>query len=256
MLLPLVDMVKKRVFEVHRVSRTPSTQDVVLRAAAGGAPDGYCCVAGEQTQGRGRLGRSWVAPPGTGLLASVLLRVLPRAVEGLPFAAGLAVIDMLAALYGVDAGLKWPNDVLVDGRKLAGILVELAPGSARRSEVAAVVGLGLNLNVVGFPSGINGVSLHELTSAAPDTDLVLHAWLEALSARAGMTEAGGIAALLPDWRRQATGLGERVEVVRPSGTLSGIALDVAADGALLVRTGEDVVRVVAGDMNLSASSAT
>jgi BirA family biotin operon repressor/biotin-[acetyl-CoA-carboxylase] ligase len=71
-----------------------------------------------------------------------------------------------------------------------------------------------------------------------------------------MAEAGGIAALLPDWRRHATGLGERVEVVRPSGTVSGIALDVAADGALLVRTGKDVVRVVAGDVNLSPSSAT
>ncbi len=256
MLLPLVDMVKKRVFEVHRVSRTPSTQDVVLRAAAGGVADGYCCVAGEQTEGRGRLGRSWVAPPGTGLLASVLLRALPRALEALPFAAGLAVVDMLATLYGVDASLKWPNDVLVDGKKLAGILVEIAPGSARRSEVAAVVGLGLNLNVARFPAGINGVSLHELTSGAPDTDLVLHAWLEALAARARMAERGGVAALLSDWRTHATGLGERVEVVRPSGTLTGTAIDVAADGALLVRTAGGVVRVVAGDVNLSASSAT
>ena len=255
MLLPVGDMVKKRVFEVHRVSRTPSTQDVVLRAAAGGAADGYCCVAREQTQGRGRLGRSWVAPPGTGLLASVLLRVLPRALEGLPFAAGLAVVDTLAT-YAVEAKLKWPNDVLVGGRKLAGILVELAPGPATRGEVAAVVGLGLNLDVARFPAGINGVSLHELTGGAPDRDLVLHTWLEALSARVGAAEAGGIAALLADWRRHATGLGERVQVVRPSGTVTGTAIDVAADGALLVRTSEGVVRVVAGDVNLGASPAT
>jgi BirA family transcriptional regulator, biotin operon repressor / biotin---[acetyl-CoA-carboxylase] ligase len=256
MLLPLGDMVKKRNFEVHRVSRTPSTQDVVLRAAAAGAADGYCCVADEQTQGRGRLGRSWVAPPGTGLLASVLLCVLPRALEGLPFAAGLAVVDALATAYGVDASLKWPNDVLVDGRKLAGILVELAPGSAGRPDVAAVVGLGLNLHVARFPAGINGVSLHELTGDIPDADRVLQAWLEALSARVGTAEEDGIAALLPDWRAHATGLGERVQVVRPSGTVTGIAIDVATDGALLVRTADGVERVVAGHVNLSASPAT
>jgi BirA family transcriptional regulator, biotin operon repressor / biotin---[acetyl-CoA-carboxylase] ligase len=251
MLLPVDDMVKKRVFEVHRVSRTPSTQDVVLRAASSGAADGYCCLAGEQTQGRGRLGRSWVAPPGTGLLASALLRVLPRALEGLPFAAGLAVVDTLATTYALEAKLKWPNDVLVGGRKLAGILVELAPGPATRGEVAAVVGLGLNLHVERFPAGINGVSLHELTGGAPDRDLVLHTWLEALSARVGSAEAGGIAALLADWRSHATGLGERVQVVRPSGTVTGTAIDVAADGALLVRTSEGVVRVLAGDVNLT-----
>ena len=111
-----------------RVARTRSTQDVVLRAAQDGADEGFCCLAGEQTSGRGRQGREWVAPPGAALLASVLLRRSASVAPGIPFAAGLALVDVLAADYGVTAGLKWPNDVLVDRRKLAGILGEVDQG--------------------------------------------------------------------------------------------------------------------------------
>jgi len=114
---------------------TTSTNDRARELATAGAPHGTVVTAGGQTAGRGRQGRAWVAPAGTALLVSVLLRDWP---DLLPLRAGLAVAD----LAGPDAGVKWPNDVVVDGRKVAGILVE-----ARPQEGWTVVGMGVNVAV-------------------------------------------------------------------------------------------------------------
>ncbi len=248
MLLPQDFVVKKRHFAIHRLARTGSTQDVVRKAALAGAADGLCCVAAEQTAGRGRLDRSWIAPPGTGLLASVLIRTSPAAASGLPIAAGVAVADALRDLFGLVVGLKWPNDVLVGDGKLAGILVELVPAAG--PQTAAVVGLGLNLTVPGFPAGIAGVSLHRLIPTPPDGDAVLDAWLVALDGCCATLEDGGLPALLPRWRRVAVGLGRAVTVATPGGEVTGVALDIADDGALLVETPSGVQRVVAGDVSV------
>src|SRR5579884_1145421 len=110
MLLLVTEPVKHRNFRVHRVARTASTQTLVRAAAAAGAADGYCVVAAEQTAGRGRHGRRWHAPAGTALLTSVLLRIDGQLLPGLPFAAGLAVVDALAGTARLEAQLKWPND--------------------------------------------------------------------------------------------------------------------------------------------------
>ena len=151
-------------FSFRWVSRTPSTQDLVRAAARAGAAAGHLVAAGEQTAGRGRQGRRWEAPPGGALLASILLR--PRAgAEGVPLAAGLAVTDALARL-GVEARLKWPNDVLAGGGKLAGILAEVEP-AAPGPGVAVVLGIGVNLRVDAFPEGVAGASLHRLLAHVP-----------------------------------------------------------------------------------------
>jgi BirA family transcriptional regulator, biotin operon repressor / biotin---[acetyl-CoA-carboxylase] ligase len=236
--------------KVRRVARTTSTQDVVLRAARAGAAEGFCCMADEQTAGRGRQGREWISPAGSALLASVLLRRSPVVAAGIPFAAGLAVIDALQATSGVTARLKWPNDVLVDGRKLAGILSEVAPGSTQGATVAVVVGLGLNLRVDRFPAGVEGVSLHTLVAKPPVAEVLLLAWGGALRGRVAELELGGIAAVVGGWRQHATGLGQPVTVESASGTLHGIAVDVADDGALLVASDGEVHRVFAGDVHL------
>src|SRR5438270_10426386 len=153
--------------EIRRVARTSSTQDEVRRAARAGAAEWYCCVADEQTAGRGRLGRSWVAPPGAALLASVLLRPHEAVLTGLPFAAGLAVLDALQSTCGLETRLKWPNDVVAAGGKLAGLLVEIEPAAALPERPAAVLGLGLNRTVDRFPDGVAGASLHLLTTSPP-----------------------------------------------------------------------------------------
>ena len=247
-------MVKNPLFAIHHVARVGSTQDAVRRAARSGAPAGYCCVADEQTAGRGRQGRRWQAPANTALLASVLVRTGPATVPGVPFAAGLAVLDALDRVAPIDAQLKWPNDVMAGGRKLAGILTELEPGAAPEDgRAAGVVGLGLNLRVPSFPAGADGVSLDELAAVVPGRDRVLNAWLDALWRRIDALEARGMPALLDEWRRRAVGLGATVTATTARGAVAGIAEDIADDGSLLVRTRDGVVRLVAGDVHIGAS---
>jgi BirA family transcriptional regulator, biotin operon repressor / biotin---[acetyl-CoA-carboxylase] ligase len=233
-----------------RVARTRSTQDVVLRAARDGAEEGFACVAAEQTAGRGRQGREWIAPRGTALLASVLLRRSPSVATGIPFAAGLALIDVLVSAYGVAAGLKWPNDVLVGRRKLAGILSEVEPLAASGDRVAIALGLGVNLRVDRFPDGIEAVSLHTLVANPPAADELLGAWGRALGVRLASLEGGGIGAILGDWRHCAVGLGEPVSVHGPAGIIDGVAVDVGDDGALLVESSGELHRFLAGDVHL------
>ena len=251
MLWPHRALVKNRVFSVERVARTTSTQDVVRRAARAGAPDGFCCLAGEQTAGRGRQGRRWQAPPGSSMLASVLVRLTAGAAPGVPFAAGLAMVDALASLCpGVDARLKWPNDVLAGGRKLAGLLAEVEPASGEPDELAVAVGAGLNLRVDHFPPGVDAVSLHRLTNNVPDADTLLDAWLPALDGRLIQLESEGLPGVLLDWKTRAAGLGRPVRAQAGSGVVEGIAADIADDGALLIVTGEATIRLLAGDVHL------
>jgi BirA family transcriptional regulator, biotin operon repressor / biotin---[acetyl-CoA-carboxylase] ligase len=238
-------------FSFRSVARTSSTQEVVRAAARRGAASGYLCVADEQTAGRGRQGRRWVAPAGSALLASILLR-RGSAPEGVPLAAGLAVATVIGRL-GVEARLKWPNDVLVGGAKLAGILAEVEP-AAPGPETAVVLGIGVNLRMDAFPDGVVGTSLHRHLDGArmPSRDQLLAALLPELAAWLRVLETGGIAALLPDWRRRATGLGERAVVQTPGGRVVGTALDVGSDGALLIETAAGMVRLLAGDVHIEA----
>jgi BirA family biotin operon repressor/biotin-[acetyl-CoA-carboxylase] ligase len=238
---------------VMRVARTASTQEVVLRAAREGAAEGFACLAAEQTAGRGRQGRSWVAPAGSAMLASVLLRRSPTVAAGIPFAAGLALVDVLSAGMSITAGLKWPNDVLVDGHKLAGILSEVEPMASSPELVALALGIGVNLTVPGFPDGVEGVSLHTLVARPPEAEALLVAWGRVLEARIDTLERGGIAALLGDWRRCAVGLGGPVTVRGTGGTIDGIAVDVDDDGALLVESSGRLHRFLAGDVHLGSS---
>jgi len=241
-------------FRVKRVARTRSTQDIVLHAARSGAGEGLCCLADEQTAGRGRQGRAWGAPAGSALLVSVLLRRSPAVASGVPFAAGLALVDSLATTAGVSAGLKWPNDVLVSGRKLAGILCEVAPSGAQEGRVAIALGLGVNLRVGQFPDGAHGISLHELVNDPPDAETLFMAWMDALWSRLVALERGGVPAIVAEWRRVAIGLGQAVTVRNAAGTLDGVAVDVEDDGALLVRSGDGLHRVLAGEVHIGTTT--
>ncbi|MFI5287121.1 MAG: biotin--[acetyl-CoA-carboxylase] ligase [Candidatus Dormibacteria bacterium] len=233
-----------------RVARTRSTQDVVLRAAREGAAEGFTCLAAEQTAGRGRQGRAWIAPAGSALLASVLLRRSAGVAAGIPFAAGLALVDVLGAGHGVTAALKWPNDVLVGRRKLAGILGEVEPAATEGRRVCIALGLGVNLHVDHFPEGLEAVSLHSLLANPPAPEELLVAWGVALGDRIAALEQGGIGAILDEWRRHAVGLGGPVSVVGAAGIVDGVAVGVADDGALLVEASGQTHRFLAGDVHL------
>ncbi len=155
---------------VHFFPAIPSTQDEAIRLARGGAPEGTVVVAARQTQGRGRLGRRWFSPPGAGLYASVVLRPPVPAAQWpvLSVLAGVAVVEALQGLGVAGARLKWPNDALIEGRKVAGILVEAFPDAG-----FAVLGLGLNASFQGVdvPADLLATATDIESHLPADTDL-------------------------------------------------------------------------------------
>lgn len=234
-----------RFSDIRHLAEVTSTNDVVAALARDGLGDGVVVVADHQTAGRGRRGRSWEAARGTCLLVSVLVR--PSVGESIPelvtLVAGLAVVDACASMAGVAntseaTGLKWPNDVMVDGRgKLAGLLCEVAGG-------AAVVGLGLNLSWPSSPEGdampTGACSLADLAGRPVDRDDVLAAWLAALERRLAQDPT----ALLDDYRRACVTIGRRVGVELPAETIEGTATGVDGGGRLVV----DGRSIEAGDV--------
>jgi BirA family biotin operon repressor/biotin-[acetyl-CoA-carboxylase] ligase len=234
-------------WDVRHFADIDSTNRYVLDEARAGAPNGLVAVADHQTAGRGRLDRTWEAAPGSSLLVSVLLRpVLP--VEHLfllTLAAGLALADAVAAVAGVVAGLKWPNDLVVDDRKLAGLLAEadLDAGAAR----AVVIGAGCNLTAAAFPTDLaaRATAVELEAGRTVDRDALLVAFLGALDRR-----LGDLGATLPDARARSATLHRRVRVEQHAGAvLEGVATDLADDGSLLVRDDDGREHAVAvGDV--------
>lgn len=199
-------------------------------------------MADHQTAGRGRLGRTWQAPPGSSLLVSVLCRpALPVAKAHLvTVAAGLAALDALEDVAGLRPQLKWPNDVVVEGpdgsRKLAGLLAEsvVAGGSL----TAVVVGMGMNVRWPhDLPEDLAATATSVRRAAGQDVavDDVLDAWLDAFDARYGELHAeGGAALTAAAHRRACSTIGRRVVVHLADATVEGDAVDVDADGHLVV----------------------
>jgi BirA family transcriptional regulator, biotin operon repressor / biotin---[acetyl-CoA-carboxylase] ligase len=234
------------------VRQTGSTNADLLDLAARGLNDGSVLVAEEQTAGRGRQGRSWVSPPGSALTFSVLLRpdrIPPERLGWLPLLAGTATATAVRALTGLDARLKWPNDVLIGGRKLAGILAE-ATGSA------VVMGIGLNVSsspgeLPAGPGGLPPTSLlAEGVPVARDVLLIeiLRAfgqWYRTLLLDPDPQRIG----LLTQYIKLSATLGQEVRVELPgSAPVAGMAVDIDQDGRLLVDTGAGVYAVAAGDV--------
>ena len=221
-------------WHVHYTDETGSTNADLLSMARGGAPTGTVLRAGHQTAGRGRLGRSWTAPPGANLLVSILLR--PE--RGPSFwdtaTVALAAASACRRTAGVQPLLKWPNDLLVGDRKLAGVLAEADGG-------AVVVGLGLNVGAAPPPEvAARAVALGDLVVDPPEPGALLDAVLQALDPLLELEPA----ALRERWVAAAGTIGRIVRVEQPGGDLRGTATGITDDGALIVDGGA----VHAGDV--------
>jgi BirA family biotin operon repressor/biotin-[acetyl-CoA-carboxylase] ligase len=225
---------------IERYDAVDSTQDV----ARARLQDRRVVVAGWQRAGRGRHGRPWRAPAGKALLFSVVLSPPAGLAPILPLLAGVAVRDAVAATSGVDAELKWPNDVLAGDRKLAGILVERPPGPF------AVLGVGINANL--DPADLPGeftTSLLILTGQHVELEGLLTAVLGQIDdwIQRGTTVGTGV--VIHAFRERTRMLGQRIEVVLPDRTVHGLAEDITDTGALLVRTPTGGVEsFIAGDV--------
>ncbi|MGH9135518.1 MAG: biotin--[acetyl-CoA-carboxylase] ligase, partial [Acidimicrobiales bacterium] len=199
-----------RFVDVQRVVETGSTNSDLLALARQGAPEGTVLVADHQTAGRGRMGRTWEAPPGSSLLVSVLLRPPVEVADLVTMVAGLAMADAV----GPEVRLKWPNDLVIDDRKLAGLLAE-ADWSGGGQSPAVVVGIGVN--VAWAPEGA--------VACGGDREELLASFLTALDARYGeLVATGDRAAVLAAWRTRSATLGRRVRVQRGGGEIEGTAV--------------------------------
>ena len=242
---------------VEVAGRTGSTNADLLARALAGEPEGVVLAAEEQTAGRGRMGRTWVAPPRAALTFSMLLRPTPPPARRgwLPLLAGLAVAEAVTAVTGVPASLKWPNDVLAGDAKLCGILAESSGG-------AVVVGVGLNVStepaeltrLLAGPGALPAISLRAAGATALDREPLLLAilaaverWYQGWQNVRGDPESSGLRAAYTG--RSAT-IGRIVRAELPGGkVLSGPAVGVDPDGRLLVRVPSGAeVAVAAGDV--------
>lgn len=229
-------------FDVRMYGSAGSTSDEARLLAREGAAHGTVVTAREQTAGRGRVGRSWASPEGN-LYLSVLLRLgmAPARLPELSFVAGLAVADMADGFLPPDrrAALKWPNDVLVGGAKIAGILVEQA-------DDATIVGIGVNVAHCPEGTAYPVTSLRAAMNAPPNVDETRTALLVALNTRLGTWLAHGFVPIRADWLARAHPLGTRLR----ADTIEGAFAGLDPDGALLLDTTEGRRRIVAGDVQL------
>ena len=235
-------------WEIRWFDQVDSTNAYVREQARFGAHEGLVAVADHQTAGRGRLGRRWESPPGVSLLASVLLRpnIDPADLHLCTTVVALAAMDACRVVAGVGTLLKWPNDLLVDGSKVAGILAEAEFAGADLA--AVVVGIGINVGWPGPPEA-GGTSLEAATGSPVDRRVLLHALLAALSERrAGLEAAAGRRALADEGRRRCATLGQQVRVTLEGEEITGQAVAVDDAGHLVVETPTGSRRVTAGDV--------
>ena len=211
---------------------TASTNADVAAAARDGAPEGLVVIAEEQQAGRGRLGRSWQAPPRSSVLMSVLVRPdLPaRSLPLIPLLTGVSVVESTRAVGVVSSALKWPNDVLVGGRKLGGILVE-------RLDDAVVIGIGINVTLRAEERPVDTATSLAMEGGVTDREPLVKELLRSFSRRyrAFLAAAGAPDALMPAYRAVCETIGADVRVELPGGrTVTGRAIDVDDGGQLVV----------------------
>ena len=240
--------------EVVRLGEVDSTNIYAERLAENEAPHGTVVIADSQTRGKGRLGRLWISPPG-GIYMSIILRPRMELKDStlLTIMAGVACCRALRDVTGLDLEIKWPNDLIVSGRKLGGILTEVK-SRAHRIEFV-IIGIGINVNVLsdGFPSEVREIATsirNEMLREQPKDALILallnevDRWYDILMEKGGRP-------VLEEWRKFAAMLGKTVKVTVGKDELVGVAEDIDGQGLLIMRLPSGAVRKIsAGDLTI------
>ncbi len=234
----------------HYEHTLTSTNLVLKDMAKQGAPHGSLCLCECQTAGRGRLDRSWSSPEGQGIWLSVLLRpaLKPEQAPLITFACALAMAKAVRRVTGLDAQIKWPNDLVLEGRKLCGILLEMGFDA---QGMYIVAGTGLNVRRDAYPKDLadRAIAIEECTDV-PDRGEIIAAYLDELEKAVEALEQDGFAGIAAPYRAMSITLGSRVQVIGAE-TFTGTAEDIAADGSLLVRREDGSLQtVLAGDVSV------
>jgi BirA family biotin operon repressor/biotin-[acetyl-CoA-carboxylase] ligase len=231
-----------------------STNQLAFRLAEGGVGEGTLIVSDEQTKGRGRMGRSWHSPPGVGLWMSLILRpdLPPFKAPGLSICAGLALAQAIKTLSGMDAKIKWPNDCLVNGLKVGGILLELSAELDRIDFVIAGIGVNVNHQPADFPKKLSSSATSvriEYGEKIPRMKL-LCLFLEKLEAIYLDFKKNGLAPQRRLIKRYSSLLGKKVSVKLGKERIEGMAEDIDDNGSLVIRAGEETKVIRAGEVSV------
>ena len=236
---------------INHFEHTLTSTNLVLKdMARQGAPHGCTCLCEMQTAGRGRMDRTWSSPEGQGVWLSVLLRPKMQAEDAplITFCCALAMAKAVRRVTALDAQIKWPNDLVLHGKKLCGILLEMVFDG---QGYAVVAGTGLNVREGAYPPELaqRATSIAEWADV-PDRGAIIAAYLDALEEAVSALEERGFAGIAAEFRRACITLGSQVHVLGTDEQFTGVAEDIDDTGALLVRVDGELRRVLAGDVSV------
>ena len=233
---------------------TPSTNEEAKKIAREGAEEGTIVVAEEQTTGRGRLTRHFYSPFAKGIWFSVIFRptFFPMEASKSTLLAAVGVCRGIRRLGLADAGIKWPNDILYHGKKLVGMLCEMSASMEKIDYIIMGIGINTGMKEKEFPEDFRG---HATSFLNEGVNVSRRDLLAELEAEYKLAQTEGFGRVLDDWRKLSVTLGEEVRVIFGNDNYTGKAVDIDDDGCLLVDTGREVRRVMAGDVSIRPADA-
>ena len=238
----------------HCYTSVKSTNDLAATMAENGAPEGTIITAEQQTQGRGRLGRTWHSPERTGIYVSVILRpsFTPDKAPGLSLMTALALAETLSRFCPREVTIKWPNDLLIGGRKAAGILTELSAERGKINHVVVGIGINVNQRAEDFPLDLrdSATSVRRVTKKVVNRAELLRDFLYRFEQEYLQYLKSGLRPSRKRLRRYSALLGHRVRLLSASQELEGKAVDIDPDGALVLEYNGARVRISAGEVSV------
>ncbi|RME19205.1 MAG: biotin--[acetyl-CoA-carboxylase] ligase [Candidatus Zixiibacteriota bacterium] len=243
---------------IHAFKTVKSTNDLAMQLAESGAPEGTIVTAEQQTRGRGRLGRSWHSPPGTGIYVSIILRprFKPERAPGLSIMTALALAEVINRYCPGETHIKWPNDLLLGNRKAAGILTELSADRGRIHHVIVGVGINVNQGVGHFPEGLRdtATSLRRFLKRKVRRVELLQRFLRRFEREYAEYRRHGLRKAQARLKRYSSLLGSEVVVRSGPSTIAGTAADIDRDGRLILLTPDSRRAISAGEVTVVKDS--
>lgn len=240
--------------EINYYDEVDSTNNKAKSLAAQGASDGAIVVSETQSGGRGRLARGWVTPYAKGIWLSVILKpdFLPQEAPKCTLMAAVAVVKAIEHVAKIKTGIKWPNDILYEGKKLVGILTEMNAEMDKINYVVIGMGINVNLDVADFTDELQSIatSLSLIKGEKISRVELLCEVLRQLEDVYQSVREQGFSDTLAQWRKYSITLGQHVNVIGQNKTFDGIAVDIDKDGALMVKTNGEIRTVLAGDVSI------
>ncbi|NLT94224.1 MAG: biotin--[acetyl-CoA-carboxylase] ligase [Clostridia bacterium] len=244
---------------LYTFAEVDSTNELAKSYAAKGKPEGTVIIAEKQLQGKGRLGRTWLSPEGQGIWVSIIIRpnIMPYKAPQITFVLAVGMVRTLYKALGIKAQIKWPNDLLIKGKKVAGILTELSAEMERVNYIVFGIGLNVNQKIKDFPEELRNkaISLRIASGHYVSRVQVLKVMLEELERTYNEYLQRGFDYILEEWKNHCDTLGKEVQVFMDGTKLEGKAIDVDREGFLIIQDKENNIhRVIAGDVSLRDSS--